>query len=245
MKKKTNVLKTECLKLFWAFMAVLLCTAPCVWADEVKVGETLNLNSAIMGDYLDVYGTLNMYPGAYVDEGIYAYSGCKVNIYAGDIGSGWWILVSDGAAVTVYGKAFALNDTPLDPIPDQLMFTGGSGTLTVTYDDDSTADLLFYSDIPINLVDTAVSDPVEKIQDLINLVASFNLQQGIDNSLDAKLDAALGALDDVNQNNDAAAINTLQAFINAVEAQRDNKITSEQADELITAAQAIIDLLST
>ena len=72
---------------------------------------------------------------------------------------------------------------------------------------------------------------------------TFNLQQGIENSLDAKLDSALNALSDVNQNNNQAAINSLQAFINAVNAQRGSKITNEQADALVAVAQAIINSL--
>lgn len=72
----------------------------------------------------------------------------------------------------------------------------------------------------------------------------MNLHQGIENSLDAKLDAAVQALDDINQNNDVAAINTLGAFINAVEAQRGKKITEADADALIAAAQEIIAALS-
>jgi hypothetical protein len=98
---------------------------------------------------------------------------------------------------------------------------------------------LFY-DIEI----TVQSDPAQAILDLIDTVEEMNLQQGIDNSLDAKLDAALNALDDINQNNDAAAINSLNAFKNAVEAQRDNKLTNEQADELIAEADRIIAMLS-
>jgi hypothetical protein len=89
-----------------------------------------------------------------------------------------------------------------------------------------------------------VLTPAEGTQDLIDTVDEFNLQQGIDNSLDAKLDAALQALDDVNDNNDVAAINSLQAFINAVEAQRGNKLTDAQADELVEKAQAVINSLS-
>ena len=85
--------------------------------------------------------------------------------------------------------------------------------------------------------------PQTKIVELIDTVAEMNLQQGIDNSLDAKLDAAVNALDDVNKNNDVAAINSLNAFINAVEAQRDNKLTNEQADTLIADANYIITLL--
>ena len=72
---------------------------------------------------------------------------------------------------------------------------------------------------------------------------NLNLQQGIENSLDAKLEAAQQAIDDLNENNDVAAINVLEAFINAVEAQRGNKILEADADALIAAAQGIIDLL--
>jgi parallel beta-helix repeat protein len=87
--------------------------------------------------------------------------------------------------------------------------------------------------------------PLQAIVKLIGEVAALNLQQGIDNSLDAKLDAALGALDDINNNNDVAAINTLEAFINAVEAQSGDKIPDEaNAAALIAAAQEIIAVLS-
>jgi hypothetical protein len=76
------------------------------------------------------------------------------------------------------------------------------------------------------------------------MVEDLNLQQGIDNSLDAKLEAAKKALEDLNENNDGAAINSLQAFINAVEAQRGKALTEEQADMLIEMVQRIIDSLS-
>ena len=79
---------------------------------------------------------------------------------------------------------------------------------------------------------------------MIATVEDMNLQQGIDNSLDAKLDSALNALDDVNQNNDVAAINSLNAFKNAVEAQTGGKLTDAQADTLIAEADSIISMLS-
>jgi hypothetical protein len=85
-----------------------------------------------------------------------------------------------------------------------------------------------------------VEAPEVMIEELVGTVIGLNLQSGIENSLDAKLDAALNALDDLNENNDVAAINSLNAFINAVEAQRGNKISNEDADMLIAAAQAII-----
>ncbi len=89
------------------------------------------------------------------------------------------------------------------------------------------------------------SDPViVAIEDLFATVVSLNLQQGIENALDAKLDAAIQSLDDVNQNNDVAAFNMLNTFIQNVEAQRGSKLTDAAATQLVAGAQAIIDLLT-
>ena len=87
-------------------------------------------------------------------------------------------------------------------------------------------------------------DALNLINGLINHVLTLNLQQGISNSLDAKLSVALQAVDDFNANNDIAAINTFEAFIAAVEAQRGNKIPEADADELIAIALKIIVILS-
>ena len=86
-------------------------------------------------------------------------------------------------------------------------------------------------------------DPVTLIKELIEDVEVLNLKNGIDNSLDAKLNAAIQTLEDANNNNIAAAISALQAFINAVQAQSGKEILEEDADELIASAQVIIDLL--
>lgn len=87
-------------------------------------------------------------------------------------------------------------------------------------------------------------DPVVEIENLAVDVFEMNLQNGIENSLDSKLDAALAALVDLNVNNDSAACNSLDAFINAVEAQRGKKITASQASQLVGAAQSIKILLN-
>ena len=83
----------------------------------------------------------------------------------------------------------------------------------------------------------------DEVEDLVEDVAALNLQGGIDNSLDTKLDAVLNALDDVNANNDVAACNSIQAFINAVQAQADNKIPQADADYLIAEANEILSIL--
>ncbi|MFX0202117.1 MAG: hypothetical protein ACFFCW_38895 [Candidatus Hodarchaeota archaeon] len=56
------------------------------------------------------------------------------------------------------------------------------------------------------------------LQELVDTVISINLQQGVSNALDAKLDTVISALDGASENNDVAAIKSLYAFINAVEA---------------------------
>jgi PKD repeat protein len=110
-------------------------------------------------------------------------------------------------------------------------------SLTVTDDDGDFG-------LSSNTITIDVLTPLDAIQDLIDLTESLNLQNGIENNLDAKLDAAVNALDDLNNNNDQAAINSLNAFINAVDAQRGNQISNAEADQLIAAAQAIIDALT-
>ncbi len=93
------------------------------------------------------------------------------------------------------------------------------------------------------VVKLSILTPAEAIQQLIADVVALNLKQGIANSLDSKLEAVSQALDDVNENNNVAAINALQAFINSVEAQRGIQITDADADALIAAVQDIITLL--
>lgn len=83
-------------------------------------------------------------------------------------------------------------------------------------------------------------NPQALLSDLMADLIGMNLQAGIANSLDAKLNAAFNALDDLNENNDVAALNSLYALINAVEAQRGRKLTDAQADSLVAAAQAVI-----
>jgi hypothetical protein len=80
-----------------------------------------------------------------------------------------------------------------------------------------------------------LENPVETL--IIN-IENFELPKGTENSLTSKLDNVLAALA---KGNDKAAINMLDAFINAVEAQSGKKLSYEQADALITAAQCIIE----
>jgi len=100
------------------------------------------------------------------------------------------------------------------------------------------------SALVLNLEVQGALNAIEMIQQLLALVESLNLHAGIDNSLDAKLEAAQQALSDLNQANDIAAINTLETFTQAVEAQSGKKISIIDADMLITAATEIIAFLN-
>jgi hypothetical protein len=77
-------------------------------------------------------------------------------------------------------------------------------------------------------------------QNLINLVNGMNLPNGLTQSLDAKLQAALTS---INSERNIPATNQLNAFINEVNAQAGKKITSAQAAQLIAAANDIIKAL--
>jgi hypothetical protein len=75
--------------------------------------------------------------------------------------------------------------------------------------------------VSAELTSLTLSSPVtDLLDDLVQRVISLNLQNGISDSLDAKLASALNAIDDGNERNDGAAQNAIYAFMNAVEAQR-------------------------
>jgi hypothetical protein len=74
---------------------------------------------------------------------------------------------------------------------------------------------------------------------LISLVQTFNLAQGISNSLDSKLQNAIDALYAANAGNRANACNQLVGFINSVQAQSGKQLTTAQASQLIGNANQI------
>lgn len=84
---------------------------------------------------------------------------------------------------------------------------------------------------------------IVQLEDLIQKVNELSTDSVNKNSLLVKLESAFQKLHDGNENNDTAAVNSLRAFINVVQAQSGNKITKEDADALIAAAQQIIDSL--
>ena len=84
-----------------------------------------------------------------------------------------------------------------------------------------------------------------KIYRLIQIIKEMNLKQGINNSLDAKIQAAVGAIDDLNWPNNVEACNAMCAFMQAVDNQlAAGKLTVAQATELKAKACDIRDCLN-
>ncbi len=87
--------------------------------------------------------------------------------------------------------------------------------------------------------DVTVLGASQQTTNLINLVVSFNLAQGIQNSLDAKLQNAEAAMNAARNGDLAGACSYFGAFINEVNAQAGNKITVSEANQLIVKANQI------
>lgn len=85
--------------------------------------------------------------------------------------------------------------------------------------------------------------PGLKVEQMIVAVTSLDLESGLEGSLLAKLDSALHAIEDFNDANDGAACNALNAYINAVNAQRGKTIDEEDAQDLVVEAEAVLATL--
>jgi len=162
MKNKKKYLKPESSKLLWAIIPTLICLAPCLGMDiEGYVPGILEVDGTEEG------GMVNLKPGAIIEIGVDVKPNGVLNIHAGTVGFyGIWLidptpeLPGNDPVVTVYGTNFADEDGSLgygDWTPSD-----GSGTLTGEYENgdptnpDDDINLLFYSDVPIDLVETAV-----------------------------------------------------------------------------------------
>ena len=76
-----------------------------------------------------------------------------------------------------------------------------------------------------------------------NDVAALHLQAGVENSLTVKIDGALGKYLAETGNSQHAAMEKLEALIHAIDAHRDERIDTTDADRLISDIRAIIELL--
>lgn len=140
---------------------------------------------------------------------------------------------------SIAGLYWSGTDFPLDPINRAYDISFASGKQSIALKNTPSLFALI-----VRNGDVAPPTAVELITDLINLVITMNLKQGISNALDAKLENAIQSIEAANNNHIVAAINKVQSFLNHVDAQRGKHLTEEQADVLTSQAQEIIGTLS-
>lgn len=83
----------------------------------------------------------------------------------------------------------------------------------------------------------------ELLGELMAFVVTLNLQVGVSNSLDIKLQLILDTLADIQGNNISSAVARIEAFIHEVEVLSGTNISVEDANYMIEIAQQILDLL--
>ena len=163
-------------------------------------------------------------------EGIADQTGVNGNISADplfvDQASGDFYLLLGSPAIDAGSNIFA--ELPMTD------FYGNARTIDGDGDEIAVVDMgafEFSSELP---------SPVDLIMALIAVVIDQDFTAGVENPLLNKLNAALNVLENGNVN---AVMNILGDFINIVEAKQGKKISEDQADELIAAAELIISIL--
>ena len=166
--EKNNIgqIRTKVRIVIGCILVVLLCAAPCnaLTVTVVYSGQTLNIGTGkdIPGtDYLYVYGTVNLYPGACVSQRISALSGSVINFYSGQMGENCLIQAFSSTMdpkITVYGTSFKVDDNPCEPTAT--FFTLAASVFPVLkgiYENGEHFSLKFYGNVPIYLVN--ILDP--------------------------------------------------------------------------------------
>ena len=92
-------------------------------------------------------------------------------------------------------------------------------------------------------IEALVQTPEEVIGDIVSALVALNINAGLSNALDSKLQNVLAAVDRANVGDNASAINMLYAFIQSVEAQRGKALSDAEADGLVGNAMTAIGLL--
>jgi len=158
-KNKKNQIRKRFSTLLLCCLAIVLCTAPALHADETVIADQTKIIDYPVTGFLWIFGTANLQPGASAQY-IYVQDGGTLNMYSGTIGEKCFISVSPTkAGMTVYGTGFAVSNGTIEP--EGYWNPNGIGTLTGYYEDTSPINLMFYCDTPINLQPPPSSGPEE------------------------------------------------------------------------------------
>ena len=85
--------------------------------------------------------------------------------------------------------------------------------------------------------------PCPTIENLLHVIKTMHISNGLKTSLSAPLKQALALLNDGNPNNDHGVCDKLDVFINHVNAKAGKRLSHEQAEQLLEEASSIKDNL--
>jgi hypothetical protein len=164
--------------------------------------------------------------------------------------------VSIGDQVTLDGSGSFDPDTSPGPLTFSWTQTGGpkvllagAGTETPTWtpveEGVYTFELIVNdgqdSSTPASVEITVLgSTPEQQIQEMIDQIEQSDFPRGLETSLKTSLRAALASL---KRGNTSTALNQLHAFINKVNAQNGKRLPTDIAEDLISAAERITQML--
>jgi hypothetical protein len=212
-----------------------------VWAMPdlaLGTGEKEILSGGLVNDFEVPGGVFKIYVSGWLSSGVTLQSGNWYHLSATYDGTTLKLFINgEEKASTVRSISSPGGYTYLGRFMGGNHFYGGLIDEVAIWDRALTLDEINNHYINGLVGDSYVNLPMMAVQELFDEFQELSLPQGTENSLLSKLDAALNCLDNGNDN---AAINILNAFKNSVEAQREKKITAEQADYLIEAADDIL-----
>ncbi len=111
------------------------------------------------------------------------------------------------------------------------------GNTDLNGDGDTVDRVMHFADLT-----SLIPDPVVLIEQLTKDIAALDLQFGIENSLNAKLEGVLKLLG-ADLGSEEAITGKLQALINEIEAQQEKRISAEAADLLIADISGLLGLM--
>jgi hypothetical protein len=148
-----------------------------------------------------------------------------------------WVLMGLFDQSSTPSAALSSVDLPLTPPSPDDFLTDRSFFLTLANGSQVQASVQ-----SLSLLSAASTQ--ELLMELAQTVVAMNVHVGISNSLDAKLNNAIAALDSAKQGHGADAVTMLGAFTHEVDAQRGLKLSACQADQLTAQADEIVSVLT-